>query len=61
MQKMDGFAQSLLDFINENKSENLIIDLRDNYGGDFFCRAKISPAASTCGHYQMEDRGLYVD
>lgn len=42
MQKMDGFAQSLLDFINENKSENLIIDLRDNYGGDFFVGLKLA-------------------
>lgn len=34
--KMERFANNLLDFINKNKSENLIIDLRDNYGGDFF-------------------------
>ncbi len=40
--KMENFAQSLLGFINENKSENLIIDLRDNYGGDFFVGLKLA-------------------
>lgn len=33
---MSAFAEDLLEFINEHESKNLIIDLRDNYGGDFF-------------------------
>lgn len=34
--RMNEFASKLLDFINRHKSENIIIDLRDNFGGDFF-------------------------
>lgn len=33
---MTAFASSVLAYINANGSEHLIIDLRDNYGGDFF-------------------------
>ena len=40
--KMERFSRSLLGFINKNKSENLIIDLRDNYGGDFFVGLKLA-------------------
>ncbi len=32
----DRFGQTVVDFIDENQSTNLIIDLRDSYGGDFF-------------------------
>lgn len=35
-EEMMGFAQETLDFINTHNSKNLIIDLRDNYGGDFY-------------------------
>lgn len=34
--KMDKFSRSVFDFINFNSSKHLIIDLRDNYGGDLF-------------------------
>ncbi len=40
--EMDKFARKLLEFINENQTENLIIDLRDNYGGDFFVGLKLA-------------------
>lgn len=40
--KMERFANSLLNFIRKNSSENLIIDLRDNYGGDFFVGLKLA-------------------
>jgi len=30
------FGEDLLAFINKHRSEKLIIDLRDNFGGDFF-------------------------
>lgn len=35
-QTFDDFAQAVLAFIDEQRSENLIIDLRDSFGGDFF-------------------------
>ena len=34
--EMDAFSQNLSQAIEQNNLENLIIDLRDNYGGDFF-------------------------
>ena len=40
--KMERFSDNLLDFINKNKTENLIIDLRDNYGGDFFVGLRLA-------------------
>ncbi len=40
--KMESLAEDLLAFINKNKSEKLIIDLRDNYGGDFFVGLKLT-------------------
>ncbi|ASP39532.1 peptidase S41 [Bacterioplanes sanyensis] len=33
---MEDFADDVLDFIQQHKSRQLIIDLRDNGGGDFF-------------------------
>lgn len=39
---MEKFADELLRFINENQSENLIIDLRNNFGGDFFAGLKLA-------------------
>ncbi len=39
---MEKFAKDLLHFIDDNKSENLVIDLRDNYGGDFFVGLKLA-------------------
>ena len=34
--EMNSFAEELLKNIQKHKSQNLIIDIRDNYGGDFF-------------------------
>lgn len=42
MSKMESLGEELLSFINENKSEKLIIDLRDNYGGDYFVGLKLA-------------------
>lgn len=42
MSKMEGLAEDVLSFINKNKSKNLIIDMRDNYGGDFFVGLKLA-------------------
>ncbi|WP_396586365.1 hypothetical protein [Bermanella sp. R86510] len=40
--KMEDLAEDILSFINKNKSESLIIDLRHNYGGDFFVGLKLA-------------------
>jgi len=40
--KMESLGEDLLSFINKNKSKKLIIDLRDNYGGDFFVGLKLA-------------------
>ncbi len=40
--KMEGLAKKLLSFINKHGSSNLIVDLRDNYGGDFFVGLKLA-------------------
>jgi hypothetical protein len=39
---MASIGEALLAFINKNQSEKLIIDLRDNYGGDFFVGLKLA-------------------
>jgi hypothetical protein len=39
---MESLGEDLLSFINKNKSEKLILDLRDNYGGDFFVGLKLA-------------------
>lgn len=40
--KMENLAGDLLSFIQTNASKNIIIDLRDNYGGDFFVGLKLA-------------------
>lgn len=40
--KMESLAEDLLSFINKHQSKKLIIDLRDNYGGDFFVGLKLA-------------------
>ena len=40
--KMESLGEDLLSFINKNKSKKIIIDLRDNYGGDFFVGLKLA-------------------
>lgn len=39
---MGSLAEDLLSFINEQASEKLIIDLRENYGGNFFVGLKLA-------------------
>ena len=34
--EMNTFSESVYNFIEENQTKNLIIDLRGNYGGDYF-------------------------
>lgn len=40
--KMESLAKDLLAYINSHQSRYLIIDLRDNYGGDFFVGLKLA-------------------
>ena len=42
MSEMESLADELLAFINDNQSNSLIIDLRENYGGDFFIGLKLA-------------------
>ncbi|GGF55174.1 S41 family peptidase [Alteromonas lipolytica] len=42
LDRMENFASSLLAFINKNQSKNLILDLRNNFGGDFFVGLKLA-------------------
>ncbi|HEY7771619.1 MAG TPA: hypothetical protein VIC26_00445, partial [Marinagarivorans sp.] len=42
MAVMDDFAEDLLSTINKRQSKNLVIDLRDNYGGNFFVGLKLA-------------------
>ncbi len=46
--EMNNFSKQIYQFIEENKSEHLIIDLRDNYGGDFFKGLILSSYLNTC-------------
>ena len=39
---MDDFSEALLEYINKQKSKNLVIDLRENYGGEFFVGLKLA-------------------
>ena len=39
---MEDFADELLEYINKQKTKNLVIDLRGNYGGDFFVGLKLA-------------------
>lgn len=42
LKNMKKFATALLRFINTHQSEHVIIDLRNNYGGDFFVGLKLA-------------------
>lgn len=42
VEKMDAFGRKLAGFIDDNNTQNLIIDLRDNYGGDFFAGLRLA-------------------
>jgi len=35
-EEMSAFSERVFNFIEKSKSEHLIIDLRNNYGGDFY-------------------------
>lgn len=59
MSTMEPFAKELLQFIDNNKSESLIIDLRNNYGGDFFVGLKLAQYLVLADSLHWQD-GIYV-
>ena len=46
--EMNDFSESVYNFIEQNKSESLIIDLRNNYGGDFFIGQILASWLNAC-------------
>lgn len=46
--EMNDFSESVYNFIGKNKSKNLIIDLRNNYGGDFFIGQILASWLNAC-------------
>ncbi|RUO25521.1 peptidase S41 [Aliidiomarina minuta] len=56
---MESFSRQILSFINREQSENLIIDLRDNYGGDFFVGLKLAQALVLADSLNWKS-GVYV-
>lgn len=59
MSTMEHFAKELLQFIDNNKSEHLIIDLRNNYGGDFFVGLKLAQYLVLADSLHWQN-GIYV-
>ncbi|WP_452226842.1 S41 family peptidase [Lacinutrix cladophorae] len=58
-EEMNNFSKKVYQFIQENKSEHLIIDLRDNYGGDFFKGLLLSSYLNACESINWESN-VYV-
>ena len=56
---MDEFSEGVYNFIEKNKSKNLIIDLRDNYGGDFFIGQILASWLNACDSLDWKS-GIYV-
>lgn len=59
MPKMESFAKDVLGFINKNQSQHLIIDLRDNYGGDFFVGLRLAQYLVLADSIDWK-KGVYV-
>ena len=59
MSKMDEMSAELLRFINHYQSENLIIDLRGNKGGDFFVGLKLAQVLVLANSVNWKS-GVYV-
>lgn len=57
--EMQTFSKQVFNFIEENKSEHLIIDLRDNYGGDFYKGLLLSSYLNVCDSINWESH-VYV-
>ena len=46
--EMNDFSESVYNFIEQKKSESLIIDFRNNYGGDFFIGQILASWLNAC-------------
>lgn len=57
--EMQTFSEHVFNFIEEHKSEHLIIDLRDNYGGDFYKGLILSSYLNACDSINWKDN-VYV-
>ncbi len=56
---MEDFSEELLEYINKQKSKNLVIDLRENYGGDFFVGLKLAQRLVLADSINWK-RGVYT-
>jgi len=56
---MKVFSEAVYNFIQEHKSEHLIIDLRDNYGGDFYKGLTLSGWLNACDSINWKSK-VYV-
>ncbi|MCW8856298.1 MAG: S41 family peptidase [Kangiella sp.] len=59
MSKMDDMSAELLRFINHYKTQNIIIDLRGNQGGDFFIGLKLAQVLVLANSINWKS-GVYV-
>lgn len=56
---MNVFSEKVYKYIQEHKSEHLIIDLRDNYGGDFYKGLTLSGWLNACDSINWKSK-VYV-
>ncbi|MEL6275881.1 MAG: S41 family peptidase, partial [Bacteroidota bacterium] len=57
--EMKKFGEELLKYIRENKITNFVIDLRQNYGGDFFVGISLAYYLNLADSIDWE-KGTYV-
>ena len=58
-EEVNNFSKKVYHFIQEKKAKHLIIDLRDNYGGDFFKGLLLSSYLNACESINWESN-VYV-
>lgn len=59
IEQMDKLGQELLRYINTHGIKNLIIDMRENYGGNFFAGLKLAENLVLADGLNWEE-GIYV-
>ena len=57
--EMNVFSEDVYTYIQKHKSKHLIIDLRDNYGGDFYKGLLLSAWLNTCNSIDWKSK-VYV-
>lgn len=58
-EQMNNFAQNLLEKISKTETRNLIIDMRDNYGGDLFIGLVLASYLNTIDMIDWK-KGVFV-